>query len=185
MHHRASTIGLLMRTMRTMAKTRRQDPSYQSRQFLLTRNELAFFHALQLATNGRVVPFAKVRLADVVACADSQWHGCPGRKIAQKHLDFVLCDPITSRIVAAIELDDRTHRLPERRRRDAFLDRLFRDVGIPLLRCTAKRAYEPENLRKFLARRIRIFAPIPGVMRPKTRGLIGSGTISGKPGTRF
>lgn len=130
----------------------RQTPDvscYRSRRFLLTPNERAFFHALHGALGKRWLLFAKVRLADVVTCPKSQWDEGPGRRIAQKHLDFVVCQPGSIRIIAVIELDDRSHRRADRRRRDAFLNRVFRNAGIPLLRYQARSAYSTRHLILF------------------------------------
>lgn len=38
------------------------------------------------------------------------------------------------RIVAAVELDDRTHQAPKRQRRDLLLEEVLKQAGIPLLR---------------------------------------------------
>jgi hypothetical protein len=122
---------------------------YRSRHYLLTRGELAFFRALKKALGDRWLLFAKVRLADVVTCSDSLWDQGPGRRIAQKHLDFVVCHPGSLRIVAAIELDDRSHARLERRQRDTFLNRLFRSAGIPLLRYPARAVYDIGQLTTF------------------------------------
>ena len=132
-----------------MAKRRPDISHYRSRQFLLSRNELAFFLALRCALGQRWHLFAKVRLADVIACPDSKWEKTPGRRIAQKHVDFLVCHPDTTRIIAAIELDDRTHERPLRRQRDVFLNDVFRRAGIPLLRYRARSSYEAEALKRF------------------------------------
>lgn len=123
--------------------------SYRSRHYLLTRNELAFFRALKKSLGDRWLLFVKVRLADVVTCSDSLWDKGPGRRIAQKHLDFVVCHPRSLRIIAAIELDDRSHARLDRRQRDAFLNRLFGTAGIPLLRYPARFVYDAGELKAF------------------------------------
>lgn len=134
-----------------MPNTQSKINPYHSRSFLLTRNELAFFHALHAAIESRFCLFTKVRLADIVGCSDALWDQEPGRKIAQKHVDFVLCERASSRIILVIELDDRSHRRPERKRRDLFLNQLFRDADIPLLRHRAQDSYQPSALKQFLS----------------------------------
>ena len=69
-----------------------------------------------------------------------------------KSIDFVICDVMTLEPVAAIEVDDRSHFLPERRQRDAFVNAVFREIGVPLLRAPAKRAYSVHELRTLCAR---------------------------------
>lgn len=97
----------------------------------------------------------KVRLADVVTCSESGWRDGLGAAIAQKHLDFVLCDPQTLRFVMAIELDDRSHERPERRRRDRFVDQVLAQAGVRLLRFRARSRYCTDEMRRRIMRCIR------------------------------
>lgn len=59
-------------------------------------------------------------------------------KIDRKHFDFVLIDAETTRPLLAIELDDRTHDRPDRRRRDGFVEAACDAAGLPLLRVRAR-----------------------------------------------
>ena len=106
----------------SLGRRQQQRQTYRPRRYLLTRNEAAFFRVLVSLVGGRYQISCKVRLADIVTCSDRDWNRGHGNRIAQKHLDFVLSCPTSSRIVAAIELDDRSHRKPERRERDLFLE---------------------------------------------------------------
>ena len=133
---------------------KQQDESYRSRRFLLSATERDFFHAMQSALDGRWLLFSKVRLADVVTCKASQWDKTPGRRIAQKHLDFVVCCPRSFRIVAVIELDDRSHDRPDRRERDSFLNRLFSKAGIPFFRYRARASYEVADMKRYWTARL-------------------------------
>ena len=56
----------------------------------------------------------------------------------QKHVDFVLCEPRTTRPLLVIELDDASHNSSDRRRAaDAAKDHACRTAGIPMLRVRA------------------------------------------------
>jgi hypothetical protein len=114
---------------------------YRARPALLSPAELDFYYALERTVGRRYTVCMKVRLADVIDCPGAAWRMGYGRLIAQKHLDFVLIDPATTRIRAAIELDDRTHRLRVRRARDRFVEAAMRAAGVPLLRVPATGAY--------------------------------------------
>lgn len=83
----------------------------------------------------------KVRLADIVTCSETAWRRGSGSPIAQKHLDFVLCDVHSTRFLAAIELDDRSHHRPDRRKRDRFVNRVLAEAGIDLIRFRARSRY--------------------------------------------
>lgn len=122
-------------------QTARSRTIYQARGWLLSRGELAFYRTLRQAAGDDVVVFAKVRLADIIRCdrAPADWG--PLAAISQKHLDFVLCDPSSTRIRCVIELDDRSHTRPLRRQRDRFLNRVLAEARVPFLRFRAAAHY--------------------------------------------
>lgn len=121
---------------------------YRSRGSLLSRGETAFFRPLQVAVAGNFLIMCKVRLADVVTCPVRRDQRGPFSAISQKHLDFVLCDPKTTRIILAIELDDRSHEAPHRKKRDRFVDDTLRAANIPLLRVQAQAWYSLVTIRE-------------------------------------
>lgn len=55
------------------------------------------------------------------------------RLVSQWHCDVVITDR-AGRIIAAVELDDRSHQEPKRQRRDLLLEEVLKQAGIPLLR---------------------------------------------------
>ena len=134
------------RARRQPRRRQQQRQTYQPRRYLLTRNEAAFFRVLVSLVGNRYQISCKVRLADIVTCSDRDWNRGHGNRIAQKHLDFVLSCPTSSRIVAAIELDDRSHRNPARQERDLFLNRLCSRMAIPLLRVPACWEYDRDRV---------------------------------------
>ena len=136
------------------AAQRCQYPPYTRRQALLSRGELAFYHVLRRATAPRYLISMKTRLADVLACPDHLWNTPYGRRLARKHVDFVLYDPRTTAIVAVIELDDRSHRYRQRRLRDLFLTESLRAAGVPLVRIKAASAYDSTQLRETITQAV-------------------------------
>lgn len=99
---------------------------------------------------------AKPRLADLLtpraAPGSRRWWRAFNR-ISAKHLDFVLCDAAW-RPVLAVELDDRSHEQPDRRRRDRFVEQALARAGLPLLRLRPARSWPelPQLLHEALAR---------------------------------
>ena len=69
------------------------------------------------------------------------------RRVASKHVDFVLCHLQTVAPALVIELDDASHRLPERQERDIFLNEVLRVAGIPLLRVPVRKSFSAPVLR--------------------------------------
>lgn len=64
---------------------------------------------LRLAVHDRYVISPKVGLDDVFYVAQARDQISYWNKINRKHVDFLLCDPMTMRPVAGIELDDASH----------------------------------------------------------------------------
>jgi hypothetical protein len=125
---------------------------YGRRDGLLSAGELAFYRVLRRAVGGRYSISIKTRLADVVKCPDDLWDEPEGRRVSQKHVDFILYDPWTSGIVAVVELDDRSHDEPQRRRRDRFLNEALSSAGVVLVRVKAARRYDAQLLRDLIER---------------------------------
>ena len=92
----------------------------------------------------------KVRLADVLDCSSAAKQQGYFAKVSQKHLDFVLYDVVTTRILAAIELDDRSHQRRDRQRRDQFLEEAMSTAGVSLLRSPAAAHYDSRKLRELM-----------------------------------
>jgi hypothetical protein len=85
-------------------------------------------------------------LADVIACRKGEFKQAAFNKISAKHLDFVLVHATNSRILAAIELDDASHRAADRVARDRFVDRALASAKISLVRIPAAANYDPADL---------------------------------------
>jgi hypothetical protein len=126
---------------------------YQRQRYLLSPAERAFFEVLCRAAGDHFYVFPKVRVADVlyVPVGTTRWYARFNR-IAQKHLDFVLCSQATLMPVLAIELDDQSHARPNRQARDGFVNAAFQAAKFPLERVLLQRAYEIDDIRKILHR---------------------------------
>ncbi len=142
---------------------------YQRRPSLLTAAELDFLRVLEQACAGRWRIHVQVRLADVLQVQGSlapRWRMSAQNRINSKHVDFVLCEPGSLAIVCAIELDDRSHLLPARQARDAFVNEAFRVAGLPLLRVPVRRRYDPTEL----AQQIQAALEADSTQRRRTAG---------------
>lgn len=61
-------------------------------------------------------------------------------------MDFVICDKKNISPILAIELDDSSHLRQNRMERDEFINQVFEDIELPLLRIPVKAAYNVEDL---------------------------------------
>lgn len=121
---------------------------------LLTPAERRFAEVLRQALPSGVAIAPKVRLADIVnptALQESRTYREDLQPLLGKHLDFVLMDAADWRALAVVELDDRSHLDTKRRRRDAFLEAVLFESGMPILRVRVRKTYEVECVRRALA----------------------------------
>jgi len=118
---------------------------------LLTQSELRFYHTLKQAIPSNTAVMMKVRMADLINCDETAWQAGWGPRISAKHIDFVLIDPITTKIKLAIELDDSTHRTNQDRiDRDKFVNKAFEVAKVKLLRIETRKNYNRNDLEKMI-----------------------------------
>lgn len=151
---------LLPQLLSRLRASRQEDAlmkSYTLKDRVLTAAEQKFLAALQPVVGDRFVILAMVRLADLVETKnqDRSTYFSARSKVAQKHIDFLLCQPDTFAPFLAFELDDRTHQRRDRRERDEFVDELLARVGLPLIRIKTAASYEPEILKEEIVTAVR------------------------------
>lgn len=125
-------------------------PRYRLRPTLLTPGETAFFRILSTALPRGYVVSLQVRLADLVTVERGLRRRLAFRDIAAKSVDFVVCDQAL-RPRLAIELNDRSHDAPQRRRRDRFLAQTCEQSGLPLVFIKAAARYDLADVARLLS----------------------------------
>jgi len=127
---------------------------YERRDRLMTEAEGSFFQVLELALpEGEYRIFGKVRVEDLISVKpglDRSARQSFRNRIKSRHIDIVVVDRKTFRLVWAIELDDKSHDTARRKERDEFLDKAFQGAGVPLIRFKAKRGYTVSEVRSAL-----------------------------------
>ncbi len=121
---------------------------------LLTPAERRFHETLRRAVPDDWQVLVKVRIADVIRVTSEH---APSRQrvfrsISSKHVDFVLADRKSLRPVAAVELDDSSHRRRDRRKRDVLVDRVFATASLPLVRVPAAARYRLDEIAEVIER---------------------------------
>jgi very-short-patch-repair endonuclease len=123
-------------------------------QYLLSVGEKKFYDALLAALDSqRYIIFAKVRLSDIIETNLDRADPMYWKKLApinQKHIDFLLVARSDTTPLLAIELDGGSHANKERLKRDAFVDSVFHNAGIPLLHIPVKGFYAYNDLRRLI-----------------------------------
>lgn len=112
------------------------------KKYLLTKTEYRFYNVLKPQCDIRnMLICLKVRLEDFINTTAEENRMKYRGYIKSRHVDFIICDGKLN-IVAAIELDDRSHNGVRASQVDDFKNRLFQAVGIPLYRITVKNGSE-------------------------------------------
>ncbi|MCL1819887.1 MAG: DUF2726 domain-containing protein [Oscillospiraceae bacterium] len=120
---------------------------YRVKDNFLTPTEYVFFHALLQTVNNRAYICPKVGIKDFlfISKGTSSYMKYWG-SISQKHIDFLLCHPQTMQPLCAIELDDPSHNDPKVQKRDAFVEKVYKDANLPLVRFKTKESYDSNEI---------------------------------------
>jgi len=106
---------------------------YRARDRVMNDSEAVFFSMLLKELPDGFHLFPKMRIADILETIKGEGYVYRRNKILPKHIDFLLCDS-NFRPVIAIELDGRSHDAPDRVKRDKFVDELFKNCNLKLIR---------------------------------------------------
>lgn len=131
------------------------DASYELHGPLFTPAERSFYGVLKQACGDKAEVFGKVRVADVIKPSKGQGRSSWQRafnRIAAKHFDYVICEPGDLSVIAAIELNDRSHKKRARADRDALLEKACGIAGLALHQFDAKHGYQVGEVRGILFR---------------------------------
>ena len=123
---------------------------YRRQKSLFTQAERSFLGTLEMAVTNDYRVLGKVRVADVITpikgTSKDQWWTA-FNKISAKHFDYVLCEKDTLNVVAAIELDDKSHNSEKRQQRDQLLDNACASANLMLIRFPAQHQYKVQDIR--------------------------------------
>ena len=102
----------------------------------------SIFHKIDHA---RFSVFPKVRLADFIEVTEKGEGFQPAfNRIKSKHIDFLIYNIEKDSLVLAIELDGRSHMSEKAQARDVFVEKLYKAVGVRLVRVKVGESFEDE-----------------------------------------
>jgi len=120
------------------------------RKSLLSPAELEFYNVLKLAVGDRFLILLKVGLRDLCEITNREVNQVAFDRLAAEQMDFVLCDQTTLAPMVAIELDDSTLYARDRAERDAFMNELFRVIGVALIHQRVQARYDPMAIARWV-----------------------------------
>ncbi|MCE9685497.1 DUF2726 domain-containing protein [Shewanella sp. AS16] len=155
---------LLMRLLvRLLGSSTESDYQYRKQKTLFSAAERSFLGVLDRAIGEQYRVLGKVRIADVITpekgMSRKHWQSA-FNKISAKHFDYLLCDKHTLEAIAAIELDDSSHKRTKTQSRDQLIAQACQSACLPLIRFDAKRSYQLATVRTT------IYAALPSGLQP-------------------
>ena len=141
------------RPMKISELETRKDLYYAAKRHLNSEQEQKFYYILNVIGRDKYDVVPKVRVADLIQVRGSQYEKDQDwwlafRPLSQRHVDFVITKARTSKIVCAVELDSPDHQTDRVKKRDAFLDYVFKEAGIPLHRVMIQDYYDIDDIRR-------------------------------------
>lgn len=126
---------------------------FERKHTLLSPAEQRFHQELKSALRESHEVSCKVRLEDLLQVKQgksrSERFGLRNR-IKSRHVDFVVIESDSSKIVGLVELDDASHRSARAKEDDTFKDELAKATGLKLVRFTARGAYAADEIHRML-----------------------------------
>ncbi|EKA5635884.1 DUF2726 domain-containing protein [Vibrio navarrensis] len=116
---------------------------YKPVEFINSKAEQNFFNQICRVLPEHLWINCKVRLADICMPTSSR-NIRAFNQIARKHVDFVLFEKKTGKILCVIELDDRSHLNLSARKRDRVKNYALSSSGVRFYRIKAARNYTSE-----------------------------------------
>lgn len=131
-------------TDEVMIKNNNYKEDYEKKEYLLTPTELKFYKLLKTITDElNYTLFTQIALYEIVNCKNLKNFN----KIKSKSIDFVITEK-NCKIKLCIELDDKTHNTNKRIERDNFINNMFKELDIKLLRIPVQNFYNLEELKQ-------------------------------------
>jgi hypothetical protein len=122
---------------------------YKTRNFVMTQTELDFYLQLRKELNKKNIKYNIFPQINLESIIQTKYQNFQYRnKIKSKSIDFTITSEETCKIICCIELDDYSHNTNERIERDKFINELFADVNIKLLRIQVSSNYDLESIIK-------------------------------------
>lgn len=127
---------------------------YEARKCLYDAVERRFLGHMVEAVGRDFIIFGKVRIADVLRVRPDQKGGkykVAHARIARDHVDFLLCDKVSTRVLCAVELYDPHNHPTLQLKRARALDKIFKAAGVPLVRFPRAERYKTLEIESSLA----------------------------------
>lgn len=149
-------LGFLFRLFFKKKPKEKNIYQYTKKPYLLRKDENDFLKILEQILSNRYYIFPQVHISSIVE------HKIKGQSfkgalshIDRKSIDYLVCDKQYISPILGIELDGSSHDREDRIERDIEVERIFKDIDLPLLRINSK----DRNNTEFIKGEIEKFVP--------------------------
>lgn len=165
---KSGCLGIFFPFLKFFQKEEMQALPYRLRDDFLSPAEFSFYKVLASLLGTRWTIQSKVRLADIFFVSHPNENIAFFNRIAQKHLDFLVCESANMKPVFGIELDDTSHRRSSRQVRDEFVENACKAAGLPLLRVPVQREYNSREIAAQIAPLLKANLESPAPQKQQT-----------------
>ena len=122
---------------------------YMKRNYIMTATELKFYRELKKITDkNNMTIFPQVNMERLIQVKNNEYKY--RNKIKSRTIDFTIVSNTNCKIICGIELDDYTHNYKNRIERDKFINELFRNIDLPLIRIKVSNNYDTNSIENKL-----------------------------------
>lgn len=137
------------------SKTDNSLSNYTTKGYVMTRTELIFYRKLKEITDElNLSIFSQVNLERIIQVKDN--NNVDRNKIKSRSIDYTIVNNKNCGIIACIELDDYSHKRENIKRRDEFINQLFKQVNIPLYRIEVKYEYNMYEIKELIKQAMKL-----------------------------
>lgn len=118
--------------IKLLTSSKKSTLGYLKKERVMNFSEQALYINLQKTLGDKFIVLSKVRIEDFVEArskSKSNLWSLRG-KIKSRHVDFLICDLITTKPLLVIELDGASHKNTNRIKRDKFVNDLYNGINL-------------------------------------------------------
>lgn len=154
---------------------------YRVRDDFLSQAEHSFYQVLRSMMGEHFTICPKVNLRDIFYVAKVNDNYGAYNRINRKHVDFLICEPKTMSPKFAIELDDSSHKRSDRSERDQFVNKVFAQAGLPIVRVQVRASYSQSELGEVFREALSQSSQMPAVEGPPANAHVEVGDVPNCP----
>lgn len=121
--------------------------NYTTKKLIMTKTETQFYKLLKNAieeNNLNMLIFPQINLENIIQAKNNDF--AARNRIKSRSIDYTIVSKDTLQVICCIELDDYTHNTYKRIKRDSFINQIFKEVNIKLIRVTVNNTYNIEQI---------------------------------------